>query len=259
MWPFKSKHIELPKAIINTIICIPGYWENITDIFSMSNGSIMAVGGVLMDIGGALMGVEKQVHFGFEFCERDERIRLAFEVAGSVTGVSADFLEEIDQHKSVIYINANTGNYDDIKLMAQMAAKLVDSGGIGVKVETTGKAFEKDKWISLSKVGSDADMYTLFVLDSLVNENGAVYSCGMHNLGLKDTVVSGLEVEESLRLISLFNYYQVIDKPVIKSNQTFSTEVDAPRYIILDELNQPYKGMELFENPFGMWRLSNII
>lgn len=46
-----------------------------------------------------------------------------------------------------------------------------------------------------------------------------------------------------------------MDKPEIRSGETFSIAIDAPVYEILDEEKQPYLGDELFENHFGMWRL----
>lgn len=96
----------------------------------------------------------------------------------------------------------------------------------------------------------------MYVLDSISsNEKGATYSCGMHNLGLKDTIVYNEDFQESGNLISIFGYYQLIDKPIIKNNQTFCKEQDAPVFIISEENNQPYKGDELFENPYGMWKL----
>lgn len=113
----------------------------------------------------------------------------------------------------------------------------------------------KDKWVWLTDGAGDADMYELFVLDSLMQPDGTTYSCGMHNIGLKDTIISNLEFDEAQRLVRIFNYFQVIDKPVIKNKETFKTDINAPRFRIVDEPNQVYTGDKLFENPFGMWRL----
>jgi len=100
----------------------------------------------------------------------------------------------------------------------------------------------------------------MFVLDSITeNETETVFSCGMHNLGLKDTIISGTTLEESLDMISIFSYYQIVDKPVIRHGQTFSKPADSPIYQILEEASPPYSGMELFENPYGMWRLQRKI
>lgn len=96
----------------------------------------------------------------------------------------------------------------------------------------------------------------MFVVDSILHENGSLYSCGMQNLGYKDTITSGEAPQTAASLLRTFGYYQIVDKPIIKDGQTFRTDLDSPRYRITDELNQPNKGHEQYENPFGVWRLT---
>ena len=79
--------------------------------------------------------------------------------------------------------------------------------------------------------------------------------CGMHNLGLRDTIVSGEPTNEAIDLMNIFSYYQLIDKPTILAGQTFSPKVGGTVYRITEELDPPYAGHELFGNPFGTWRL----
>jgi hypothetical protein len=89
-------------------------------------------------------------------------------------------------------------------------------------------------------------------------EDGSVFSCGMHNLGYPDTIVSNEEFQYAVDLISIFGCYQLVEKPEIIAGQTFSKEAGAPRFRITNEMNPPYKDEELFTNPFGMWRLSRV-
>ena len=249
MWPFKKKKEKESVVGVNSILCIPGYWDDTVEILHKTNGKLMVVGGVLMDI-------KNQRHYEIELCEFDSRMRESFKVAGMVTGVSNEFLNQIETHTSVIYIIGETGSFEGAKYISQVASALLNAGGIGVKVESTGKAFEKDKWLFFSEEGEDASMYELFVLDSLMMKDGTTYSCGMHNIGLKDTIISNLEFEEAQKLVRIFNYYQVIDKPVIANNQTFRTDINSPFYRIKEDFNQPYKVDSLFANPYGMWRLT---
>jgi hypothetical protein len=95
----------------------------------------------------------------------------------------------------------------------------------------------------------------MYVLDSISDGEGPTYSCGMHNLGLKDTIVYNEGFHDSINLISIFGHYQLVDKPEIENNQTFSTDEEAPIFVISEESNQPNKGYDLFENPYGMWKL----
>jgi hypothetical protein len=254
MWPFKKKTLQqhITKGF-ETIICIPGNWsewdEFILAIVAATNGEYLAVGNVLMN-------AKKERHFTIEFCERDERMKQSFSYAGKVTRVTDNSLCNIGNHKHVIYISGSTGNLEEAEHIAFAADAILKAGGLGVKIETAGKAFEKDKWHSFLESFKEANLYEMFVLDSIINEDGSVYSCGMQNLGYKDTIVSGEEFQNAVDLIKIFGYYQIIDKPTIQNRQTFSTSIESPKYRITDELNQPNEGHEQFENPFGMWRLT---
>lgn len=255
MWPFKKKIpiIENTKVSFTTIICIPGNWNNwdefILSIVSSTNGNYLAAGKILMNN-------ESGKFFTLDFCEKDTKMQEAFLYAGSVTRMSQNCIDEIGNHKSVLYISGETGNLNDVERIALATNAILKAGGIAVKIETTGKAFEKEKWLSFFNTFEIVNLYEMFVLDSISSPDGTIHSCGMQNLGYKDTIVSGEEFRSAVNLISIFGYYQIIDKPTIVNNQTFSIAVDAPIYKISNELNQPNKGDELFENPFGMWRLT---
>jgi hypothetical protein len=99
-------------------------------------------------------------------------------------------------------------------------------------------------------------LYELFVVDSITSEDGTVFSCGMHNLGLRDTIVSGEDFQDAADLIKIFGYYQLIDKPVIKENQTFQIDTESPIFRITTELHPPYGEDGPFYNPYGVWRLT---
>lgn len=258
MWPFKKKTTQSvdTEKTFTSVICIPGDWIDRTDfiqrIVSSTNGDYIAAGGILLNL-------KDNTSFLIEFCERDEKIADAFKYAGRVTRVSDDFIKEIDQHRNVVYISSETGNLDAAKKISFAANAVLSAGGIGIKIETAGKAFEKSKWIAMLENFEVPNLFEMFVLDSIADKDGTVFSCGMQNLGYKDTIVSGLEFQSAVDLISIFSYYQIIDKPTIQDKQTFSKSIDAPKFIITDENNYPYKGDELFGNPNGMWRLTNVV
>jgi hypothetical protein len=254
MWPFKRKTtaVEVPPKF-DSVLCIPGHWKTDSEaklaIVKANMGEYIAAGLVLMN-------VNDNCHFTLEVCERDESMKQAFAVAGRVTGITEDFLEEVDKHNLVIYLSAPTGSMLAAEKIAFAAAAVLKAGGIGVKVETAGKAFDKEQWLSLTQDFQESNLYEMFVVDSLLMNDGTTFSCGMQNLGLKDTIVSGLPFKEAADLIRIFGYYQVVDKPLILAGQTFMPAQEAPLYRITDENNPPYKDEELFGNPFGMWRIT---
>ena len=148
MWPFKKK--TLPKNItprtFETVICIPGTWnsrdEFILSIVAATNGEYLAAGNILMN-------AKKERHYTIEFCERDDKMKESFRYAGMVTRVSDNFLDEIGNHRHVIYISGPTGSLQEAGYIAFAAEAILKAGGLGIKIETAGKAFEKDKWSNL--------------------------------------------------------------------------------------------------------------
>ena len=255
MWPFKKKTVTEKVPIkFNSVLCIPGSWQNDQELklslVEATNGEYIAAAGVMIN-------AKNERHFTFEVCERDERMRQSFAVAGRVTRVKENFLDEIDKHNLVVYISASTGNLLEAEHIALAGAAILKVGGIGVKVETAGKAFAKEKWFELTDNFEEPNVYEMFVIDSVYDEeNSTTFTCGMQNLGLKDTIVSGIPFQQAADLIRIFGYYQVVDKPVILPNQTFTPTPDSPLYRITDEANPPYKDQELLGNPFGTWRLT---
>jgi len=255
MWPFKKitqKNDNHQKAF-NSVICIPGNWESrdefILLIIAANNAEYIAAGNILMN-------VKENKHYSIEFCDRDEKMKQSFKNAGMVTRVTNNFLDEIGKHKHVIYIIGSTGNLKEAEYFAKAGSAVLKAGGTGIKVETTGKAFEKEEWLNLVDNFKIANLSKMFIVDSIVDKEGTVYSCGMHNLGFRDTILSGEEFQKAVDLISVFSFYRIIDKPIIQNNQTFSVDIESPKYRITDEPNQPNIGIELFENPFGMRRLT---
>lgn len=235
-----------------TILCIPGKWKNESEMVSSMVGNNV---GEYLFAGRILMHIKTKEFFQVDISEHDENMRESFRWAGLVNRVSEAFLDEIAEHTLVIYLIGQTGSLQSAESIARAGNAILKAGGIGLKVETAGKAFTAEQWQNLVDNFETADLYKMFVLDSLTDEEGTTFSCGMHNLGLRDTIISNEEFGEAVSVISMFGYYQFIDKPVIMNNQTFAQAANAPVYRISEEPNQPYQGHELFENPFGMWRL----
>ena len=248
----KDKTTKLTTKKTKTILCIPGNWnskeEIVTSIAKENLNEFIFAGMVLLNL-------NTNKGFEMEICERDERMKKSFKYAGMTNQLSEEYLNEIDDHNFVIYLSSETGNLESAKEIANAGKALLKSGGIGIKVESTGKAFNKEHWIDLLTDFEESNLYEMFVLDSIANKQGDVYSCGMHNLGLKDTIVVGEDFNNAITLMKSFNYFILMDKPELKENHTFSPSDEWPSFKITEEKNQPNKEHELFENKFGMWNL----
>jgi hypothetical protein len=251
---FRKKETQIfqSKTKSRTTLCIPGYWKDRTEIVTAiaeKNINEFIFAGIV------LLNLRTKQVFELEIYERDDRMKESFKWAGMVNRVSEQFLNDVDRHNYVIYLSAETGDPESARSIAKAGYAILRSGGIGIKVETTGKAFTGEQWAELVSELEESNLYQMFVIDSITDGRGKTYSCGMHNLGLKDSIVYNEEFQESVRLISIFGHYQLVEKPEIKNNQTFGINAEAPVFIISEEINQPNKGHELFENPYGMWKL----
>lgn len=236
-----------------TILCIPGSWNSYE---AFKDALIVTTEAKYMMAALVLMDVEGKNIFEFEFADHDPEMRRAFFNAGLVNQLTEEFLDTIAEHTFVVYLVADTGNLQAAEAMAKAAAVILKTGGIGVKIASTGLAFDKDTWLELVENFEEHHLYRLFVLDCIVDrDNDAVYSCGMHNLGLKDAIVQGEEPEDGINLLRIFGYYQVVDKPAIYDGQTFRADMESPVYRIFEEEEQPYNEDDPFYNPYGRWRL----
>lgn len=256
MWPYKKPAKEPDFKPAKSIICIPGNWNDFEDF----HGSlIVSSGASYMVVGNMLINGKSNRHYSFEFCEHDVRMKESFRVAGRVTEISDEILEEVADHKYVIYISGETGNFEEAEQIARTGMAVLNAGGIALKIESAGIAFSRNMWLEfIADFEPERHLYDMFVLDSIIDNDGTVFSCGMHNLGFKDTIISNEEFEDAMGLIRIFGYYQIVDKPDIKANQTFQTGPGSPVFQITNELHPPFANSEFFNNPFGMWRLTKI-
>jgi hypothetical protein len=252
MFKKKEKLVAKTEKTPKTVLCIPGNWndreEIVTSIAENNLNEFIFIGMILLNL-------KTNQGFEVEICERDDRMKESFKFAGIVNRVSEEFLDEIDKHKYVVYLSAEAGNVESAKEIAKAGNAILKSGGTGIKVETTGKAFTKEHWNKLLTNFVESNLYQMYVLDSISDGNGITYTCGMHNLGLKDSIVYNEEFQDSVNLLSIFGYYQLVEKPEINNGQTFSTDIESPIFEIMEEKHPPNNGEEFFENPYGMWKL----
>ncbi|BAU54417.1 hypothetical protein [Mucilaginibacter gotjawali] len=255
MWPFTKKIRQAvcpPVVACDTVLCIPGIWKDVEDIantvFSVNEGTYMVVGDLLIHPQAAQF-------YKFEIKEQDENMAESFERLGKTTGITTVGLSKIRNHNYVIYITGKTGSFNEAHQIALAGAAILKAGGLGIRIDTTGKAFEQQKWLKYLINFVEADLFEMFVTNSFIDERNIVFSRGMHNLGLKDILVCGEELQKAVDLINVFGYYQVFDKPVIHQNEFFQPGLQSARYLITEEINQFYSDNKLFNNPFGMWKL----
>jgi hypothetical protein len=240
---------------MQTILCIPGPWasrtEFLTALFQARKGEYLPAGNIL-----ACPAVD--THWLLDLQEPDADLAAAFQRAGLFTAMSEAALASVAEHRMVAYLLTppeQPAGIAGARALAQAASAVLDAGGVAVKVETAGKAFDAAKWRELAALEADGPLWELFVALAIKASDGASFTCGMHNLGLKDALVRGLPTAEAINLLREFTYFGATEQPVLSAGHTFSQAVDAPVYRLAEVAQQPYADHLDFANPYGMWEL----
>jgi len=137
------------------------------------------------------------------------------------------------------------------------AVGILHAGGLAVKVESAGVAHSSDQWKEFTAAADAEALYYAYVTLVGQGDNRTYYSCGMHNLGLRDAIITGnLTAYEAGSLLNTFLLYCLIEQPELEIGHTFSVDAPSPRYRLSTEQCTIYPKDHLFNNPFGLWRLS---
>lgn len=234
------------------IIGVPGKWKNRTELIQAvaikSEGYLMA--------GHFIHNAKKNIGFQAEVYKQDPNLKEAFSYASRNT-FDDNLLNEIEQHTFTVYVTANVNGFEDLKEVVNVGAALLKSGGLAVKIETSGIAHTKDRWYQLVKNQDYFPIYSHFAI--LIGDEESYSSFGMKAFGLPDVIVpSSILPEEATDLLNNFNLYNLVDKPTIKSGETFSLDEHSPIYRIQSIKDFRYEEDDIFFNPFGLLDLKPV-
>ncbi len=232
------------------IVCVPGTWENRTKFIE---AVVTSTRGDFMFAGMILAYPKGNDHVELEFYDPDEQMAEAFEIGGQGKLTEAT-LDEVAQHKSIIYLHFPFDIVSQKARLLKFTEVLSKCGGIAVKLETSGTAHEWERWFELLRSANPFHTYCASVL--LVGDERFYYSCGMHNFSLPDTQISNsFDAAEAADLINRFNYWHIVEKPVLKSEHTFSLTADSPHFRLELLKDERHSEDDLFHNPSGVWEL----
>lgn len=232
------------------IVCVPGTWENRTRFIE---AVVVSTHGDFMFAGMILAHPKGNDHVELEFYDPDEQMAEAFELGGQGKLTDAT-LDRVAQHKSIVYLHFPFDIVSQKARLLKFTEVLSKCGGIAVKLETSGIAHEWERWFELLRSANPFDTYCASVV--LVGDKGFYYSCGMHNFGMPDTQISNsFDAAEAADLINRFNYWQIVEKPVLKSGHTFSLTADTPHFRLELLKDERHPEDDLFHNPSGVWEM----
>jgi hypothetical protein len=238
-----SEASSVPEAVI----CVPGPWGDRSELIQ----ALVRASGDFIFAGRVLMNMKTRESCELVFESPDERMLSAF-LAAAPHWAQTPEMAKIKDHRSVVYLVGHGGSHKNFAALMLAANALVKAGGYGVKIESTGLAHSPAAW------GQFCDELHLFSAHRacvLYLTGDDAYSCGMHNLGMKDAIVENLETSEAVELLRTFTWYMYTEQPSIREGQTFSVSPTAPVYRIANDPGVTYDEGSLFANPYGFWRL----
>jgi len=234
------------------IVGVPGSWPSRTALVQAVAGES---GGYLF-AGRVLMNTATKESWELEVYEQDPNLARAFALAGrgSVTDVD---LEAVAAHTCTAYLIGEGGSAEVAQRTMDAACGLLRAGGVGVKVESAGKAHSRTDWAALAERHEPSALYDAYV--TLIGGDGGGCSCGMQNLGLADAAANAeLSDLEGARLLRAFLLYTLLEQPDLRSGHTFGLNPQSPRYRLTLEPCRMYKRDDPFFNPYGVWRLESV-
>ncbi|MDB5748027.1 MAG: hypothetical protein JWP72_2875 [Massilia sp.] len=230
------------------VLCIPGPWRDrkeLTESIADSESGYQLIGGVLRD-----------TFDGFA-CDlvlegADPDLAAAFAKAGPHWAASSAMAAVAD-HDCVIYLAGKGGSRQAAESMMRAAAALVEAGGLGVKVDSTGIAHGPAYWFDICDKLEQLTAHRALVVYVMGKDD--VFSCGMHNFGLPDAMTGALDKAAAADMLRTFTRYLLEQAPVLEDGHTFSVREGMPVYRVVKVPARDYGPDSLFNNPYGAWRL----
>lgn len=233
------------------ILCIPGLWKNRNEVIekvARKSGGYILAGNRMSKLS------EPNNFYEVEVYEYDEHLTEAFEIAGNGT-FSGEQLDCIKNHSLTIYLVGEGGTINKVIKMVEAAYALLNAGGLGVKVESSGIANTIKKWTHVYNTNDIVDLFKAFV--TVAEEEDFYYTCGMHCFGLPDVITfkNQVSTQYAQELMQIFCLYSLIEKPKLEDGSTFSIDEKNPSFILRHTQCRHFPKEHLFHNKYGIWAL----
>jgi hypothetical protein len=241
------------------ILCVPGRWKDraefVRQVVSLddaakspagdANGRYMFAGTILADLGA-------KDHVPLDFCPADTNLPRAFEIAGQGK-IPDELLALLKQHSAVAYLRFALDLPRERERILSFSSLLRRIGGLAVKVESSGIAHTWERWSQLLS-GTPFELYSAVVV--LVRDEKYYHSCGMHHFGLPECAAPrSMSAPDAADLINRFNYWRIIEHPVLSDGHTFSVTPSAPHFRMTLEPDSRHEVDDPFHNAHGVWCL----
>ncbi|AGY58048.1 DUF4261 domain-containing protein [Gloeobacter kilaueensis] len=234
---------------VEIVLGIPGHWpepDAIGQAILSQSERLFFAGSMLID-----SGTDSTLQL--DVADHDPQLQRAFELSAS-TPHDPQLLKAIGSHTYALYLIGAGGSLDAAQNMMSTAIELLDAGGLAVKVESSGLSHSAERWRELAERRGVLALLESYV--TLVRSEEQFYTCGMHNLGVRDLAIPGhLSPEQAAIALQGFSQYLLLQNPSLSDGDTFSPGPQFPTYRLVAEPCTLYPEGDLLYNPFGWWRL----
>jgi hypothetical protein len=236
------------------IIAIPGPWKDRSDFLSRL---VTFTNGEFIFAGNFLVNPKANDHVIAELYEADPHLQRAFEYAGQGK-LQQKTINAIAEHKTTIYLHFPLLVSSAQARLKNFTTAIRQIGGYALKIESSGNAHEWEVWDQILDSDNPFDLYRGFV--TLIGDEDSYYSCGMHHFSLPDSQVSKqLDIDEAADLLNRFNYYRILENPLLEDGHTFSLSENSPWYKLSYIPDHRHEDDDLFHNPFGLMCLNPVL
>ena len=180
----------------------------------------------------------------------DGEIAGIFEDTGRL---SRDEITALRRHQCKIHLEGPGGSAEAARAMMKAATALVKAGAAGVMVDSSTAAHGPRDWMKLAADGQPGGLYWAYV--AAAGSREAVYSVGMHCLGLRDAEILDVpDVEFAGFVLHNFLGYTYQSGNVVLDGDPLGGE-DGPMFRARHyPCSRVPVGSPMY-NPYGVWRL----
>lgn len=262
-----KKNLPAPAPRPRIVVGVPGAWPDAAQVQKAlaARHRLLFAGeaSVLVD----LDDPDAPDPLVVETYPRDPTLRRAYEVSGG-GALDDELLARLEGHTLTLYlVDEEGGSPASAARLLTTAVKLLDVGGLAVKVETAGLAHAPARWRALAAAlelepSIDPLLYQAFVVRLFDPATRTATTVGMHALGLPDaTTAPGVEDEAlALEAVDQLQRYALVERPDLRPGNTVSFPSArapvGPRWRLDLGPDGRHEPEHLFRNPFGLWTLT---
>jgi hypothetical protein len=232
-----------PAASVTVALRIPGRWPHPKDLVKgLPTGCRLTAEALTLPDG---------TEVGFGAMKADDQFPQIFR-SSCREPATPDELAAVDGYTVNVLLSGPGGSMDAARTMMRAGAAIVRAGGAGVFIDNSALAHGGQQWLAMTDDGGPDALS--FAFAAIVRGRAAVWTMGMHVIGLRDVVMTREDVEAGgFDIVEVIRYLARGDKPV--GDGHIIADLDGPRFRTSAEDSPADTAGSPMHNPFGRLKL----